>query len=355
MSLQPLAPLNSPPVNSRPTRSEVEPVGSSQRKGRAAARYQTGEGAGAGVNSSSIEADPNLERERDRENDESDGNRVSYEQGDDSDNDGDGDGDRLGQRTIDMKSLAALVADVDSRAHEARVLQQMGSNFFASLSIKPEDLSSGVKDPLMLAASLGDTIDVQMLLEEVGAREAPAAVLRPDDSGRTPLHLAALSGSPVVLKHLISSYRELSSDQLDLTLERLEEERQDSIAEVRGTSRYKGPGRDPRISAVDEWFKGAVARAHRLDQFRLELWWAKCLSSRDTSGRTPLHYAVLGRKPSALVTLLTTGFGQYSMGNTKISYEIYVVEIKLSCLLLTTFLWLVVPSLLNYFNFFNIV
>lgn len=43
----------------------------------------------------------------------------------------------------------------------------------------------------------------------------------------------------------------------------------------------------------------------RVLEFRVEIWWAKCLSTKDVDGRTPLHYCVsAGHDRSVLEALL---------------------------------------------------
>ena len=43
----------------------------------------------------------------------------------------------------------------------------------------------------------------------------------------------------------------------------------------------------------------------RVLEFRVEIWWAKCLSSKDADGRTPLHYCVsAGHDRSVLEALI---------------------------------------------------
>jgi ankyrin repeat protein len=183
-------------------------------------------------------------------------------------------------------------------------------------------LMSTCKDPLILSVSHGDVIDVEMLLEDLRVTKGSqyfAEVLNntSNDDEATALHVAAHASKGEIVKTLMECYRENSNLQLSAQLDRISDERSRSVAEIMmdASEDYgmttKLEFRDPRIVAIDDWFDEAGRRAHRVHEFRQEIWWAKCLSARDRQGRTPLHYAVLGGNMSTLEALLGSGHGHF--------------------------------------------
>jgi len=213
---------------------------------------------------------------------------------------------------------------VGEGAWSAKIDQTLDVSFLETMG-KDDGLTSLMstcKDPLILAVSHGDIIDVEMLLEDLRLTKGSqyfAEVLNntSNDDEATALHVAAHASKGEIVKTLMECYRENSNLQLIAQLDRISDERSRSVAEI-VTDASKDYGmttklefRDPRIVAIDDWFDEAGRRAHRVHEFRQEIWWAKCLSSRDRRGRTPLHYAVLGGNMSTLEALLGGGHGHF--------------------------------------------
>ena len=246
--------------------------------------------------------------------------------------------------SLDFDTLKELTFNLDDNAYEAEIEHQQHDNKgFTNALMSIGDIKkiiSEAHDVLSVAICHGDTIDVQMVLEDLGPDNAPSRILHGDEKGRTPLHYACLgtsSSSPEIIKHLLRSYKTTSMKQLVLALDKLEKERNESVAHIRLDASKHGDdsnddngriGLDPRVVAVDKWFEQAISKEHRLHQFRLEMWWTKCLSARDEEQRTPIHYAASGslatdnhgnkyvnpNQKRVLEALLTTGFGTYTQG-----------------------------------------
>ena len=246
--------------------------------------------------------------------------------------------------SLDYDTLKELTFNLDDSAYEAEIDHRKHDNKgFTNALMSIGDIKKIVgeaHDVLSVAICNGDIIDVQMVLEDLGPDDAPSRILHGDDKGRTPLHYACLgtsSSSPDIIKHLLRSYKTTSIEQLAFSLDKLEKERNESVAHIRldaskhGNDGSNDDGRiglDPRVVAVDKWFEQAIAKEHRLHQFRLEMWWTKCMSARDEEQRTPIHYAASGslgtdeygnkyvnpHQKKVLEALLTTGFGTYTQG-----------------------------------------
>jgi hypothetical protein len=99
-------------------------------------------------------------------------------------------------------------------------------------------LKKHVKDPLLKAICHEDHIDAEIILSEKGAHSSPGMLLRGDEHGRTPLHLACLASNTKVLKSIMNCYHTFTVEQLDRSLDKLSQERRESIAQVRASAGY---------------------------------------------------------------------------------------------------------------------
>lgn len=119
----------------------------------------------------------------------------------------------------------------DLRSHNATISQRVDSAFFSSMRISLKTLQSTSRDPLRMAISSRDEIDLQMILDELGPN-ATKSILSRDSEGCTALHLAALSKSPRIVAMLLNSYRIYESRVLNADLRILNEEYQQTIRKV---------------------------------------------------------------------------------------------------------------------------
>lgn len=119
----------------------------------------------------------------------------------------------------------------DLRSHNATISQRVDSAFFSSMRISLKTLQSTSRDPLRMAISSRDEIDLQMILDELGPN-ATKSILSRDSEGCTALHLAALSKSPRIVAMLLNSYRTYESRVLNADLRILNEEYQQTIRKV---------------------------------------------------------------------------------------------------------------------------
>jgi ankyrin repeat protein len=140
------------------------------------------------------------------------------------------------------------------------------------------------KDPLIIAITSRDEIDVQMILDELGPAAAGSISSR-DQYGRTALHMAALSKSPKIVSMLLGCYRIYEGRQLAVDLQKLEEEYHRTIAEImkkisntenkndrnEGESKESRRSRTSQVSSVKEWFDLEKARKMRQFEFRAEV------------------------------------------------------------------------------------
>ena len=182
------------------------------------------------------------------------------------------------------------------------------------------------------------SIDVQIILEELGPLDSVTQVYARDFYGRTPLHIAALNGCPDTVYHLLNSYRKsmYRTGVLD-NIARLEREKVVSEAELRaaliasgkytpqswdlkvkrmkalalnaGGSTSKGDttGKGniiPQLVAVQHWFDQECNRIHRAHEIRVEVYRTKNLCIKDKFGRTPLHYACASGCSAAVLEAL---------------------------------------------------
>ena len=104
------------------------------------------------------------------------------------------------------------------------------------------DISNVHKSSLLIQAIVsGSEIDVCMVLEEISITDnvdesimklKDAVLDSRDTTGRNALHIAALIGSPVVVKHLLNSYDRLNHRKLQSEVAVIEAERSQTIAEI---------------------------------------------------------------------------------------------------------------------------
>jgi Ankyrin repeat len=119
----------------------------------------------------------------------------------------------------------------DLRSHNATISQRVDSVFFSSMQISRKMLQSSSRDPLRIAISSRDEIDLQMILDELGPN-ATKSILARDSEGCTALHLAALSKSPRIVTMLLNSYRIYEGQVMTADLRILNEEYQQTIRKV---------------------------------------------------------------------------------------------------------------------------
>lgn len=192
--------------------------------------------------------------------------------------------------------------------------QNVDKAFFASLSIKkPTELAEyPINDPLIVSASTGSSIDVQMILEEMGLN-ASRNVMTRDTYGRTALHIAAMGDSSEVVQHLMETYRRSAYRKFSEELYKLEQERDKSEKEI--TRALKAAGNKyagstlrkvPQLKSVEDWFNNEVVRLQRSIEIRVEVNRAKILATKDKFGRTPIHYAASSGAPVSVMKALTT-------------------------------------------------
>jgi ankyrin repeat protein len=194
--------------------------------------------------------------------------------------------------------------------------QNVDKAFFASMSIKrsTELADYPINDPLIVSANTGSSIDVQMMLEEMGS-SATRKVTTRDTYGRTPLHIAAMGDSADVVVHLLETYRRSAYSKFSEELYQLEVQREKSESEI--TRGLKAAGniyagstmrQVPQLKSVEDWFNNEVLRLQRAIEIRVEVNRAKILATKDKFGRTPMHYAAASGAPTAVVkALLTAG------------------------------------------------
>ena len=174
-----------------------------------------------------------------------------------------GDGEDNQPRTALTLHTAAQSQEFSERANSTYQITQMDrdadADFFLSLSTtlrKEAKLAPYKRDghPLMLAAAADNkgsntgatvsSIDIQMILEELGPLESVTQVYARDYYGRTPLHLAAMNGCADTIYQLLNTYRKsmYRTAVLD-NIAKLERERSVSEAElkaalIKGASDY---------------------------------------------------------------------------------------------------------------------
>ena len=210
----------------------------------------------------------------------------------------------------ELKLSADATLDFRERANpkqfEATVSQTLDTAFFSTMKIAtvgPRHRASLVSnEPLHQAVLAGDEIDVHMILAELGSGAIGAIAAR-DADGRTALHVAALSGSARITALLLGAYRAYEGQLLEYDLLRLEGEYQKTLDDLKlkaaaahgdalATNKSLKRDIEKKTAAVDDWFEKERARRLRALEFRVEIWWAKCITAKDHEGRTPLHYCV---------------------------------------------------------------
>ena len=96
--------------------------------------------------------------------------------------------------SLDLDTLKELTFNLDDLAYEAEIEHQQHDNKgFTNALMSIGDIKkiiSEAHDVLSVAICHGDTIDVQMVLEDLGPDNAPSRILHGDRKGRTPLHYA---------------------------------------------------------------------------------------------------------------------------------------------------------------------
>ena len=220
----------------------------------------------------------------------------------------------VGEGTLEDQLNAIEVSS--PQRQKAVSSQFVDRSFFASLAIKKssELLSYPINDPLLVGANTGDSIDVQIILEEMGDAAARKINSR-DMYGRTAVHIAAMGNSPHVVKHLMETYRRSAYSKFADDLFKLEREREASEGEITRALRasgnmYAGSAlrQTPQIKSVHDWFENEVLRLQRSIEIRVEVNRAKILATKDKFGRTPVHYAAASGASEALIkALLTAG------------------------------------------------
>ena len=205
-----------------------------------------------------------------------------------------------------------------SKFINASLLQRVGKAFFQSLVVKSAfELSTyPVQDALGQAVVAEELIDLQMILDEMGA-EAHSKVAGRDKYGRTAIHLAALGNSPRIITCLLESFARQTQRQLEEDIYKLDSDRFGITTELKKTfaaasgdtaSPLSSLDKHPRVLVVQEWFQRELVRKRRQAEIRIEVWWAKLLTTKDCFGRTPLHYAVGRDAPlGVLQALITSG------------------------------------------------
>jgi ankyrin repeat protein len=166
--------------------------------------------------------------------------------------------------------------------------------------------------------------------------DSPLSLMEKDiETGMTPLHLLLLSSNVDLdnIKYLLETYRRYAEKELTKDLLKLQNERNNSIIEIKEKflkstpKTFKGRSKiqEVTLSMIEQdtqgrkiinslkvWFEREVERRKRQTEFRIEIFWQKLLSSKDNDGRTPIHYAIcLGKLASILEMLLTTGRGKF--------------------------------------------
>jgi len=255
-------------------------------------------------------------------------------------------------RTTLTLHTASQTQEFGERANSAYQITEMDRNsdadFFLSLSTtlrKEAKVAPYKRDghPLMLAAaadnkgsSAGATassVDVQMILEELGPLESVTQVYARDSYGRTPLHLAAMNGCADTVYQLLNTYRKsMYRTGVLENVARLERERATSEAELRAAlikaGKYTAQGWDlkakkmkelalqvgkpeaakgatiPQLVSLQHWFEQEVDRMQRAHEIRVEVYRTKNLCVKDKFGRTPLHYAVASGCPAGVLEAL---------------------------------------------------
>jgi len=221
----------------------------------------------------------------------------------------------------DMKLSADATMELRERANpkhfEAAVSQQLDTAFFSTMKIAtgPRHRSSLVSnEPLHQAVLAGDEIDVHMILTELGSGAVGAIAAR-DADGRTALHVAALSGSARITALLLGAYRAYEGQLLEYDLLRLDSEYRKTLDDLKakaaaapgdalGTNKTLRRDLEKKTAAVDDWFEKERTRRLRALEFRVEIWWAKCVTAKDHEGRTPLHYCVGAGAPREVLEAL---------------------------------------------------
>ena len=165
----------------------------------------------------------------------------------------------------------------NARSHEATISQAVDATFFSSMRVTSRVQETISKDPLVVAITSRDDIDVQMILDELGPAAAGSVSSR-DQQGRTALHIAALSRSPRIVALLLGCYRIYEGRQLEADLFKLEEEYNRTITEIMrkdsisNTERKESKvSRVSQCSSVREWFDLERARKMRQFEFRAEV------------------------------------------------------------------------------------
>ncbi len=217
-------------------------------------------------------------------------------------------------------------------------------------------------------------VNIEPILPHVN----PTAVLKKDDfTGMTAIHALlvmssatssaaatrnnSISGTneglskPIntLLRSLLNSYHHYTYDQLHKDFELLEEEHCKSIQYLRKTysstaavdtktkafptssslqeEKYRydpfvhvltgkeSPALAKKILAINDWFTHEKDRRIRQAEFRIELYYHQLLTTKDNSGRTLLHTAVvMGTPASTVEVLLTCGRGKFDVAHDNI-------------------------------------
>lgn len=130
-----------------------------------------------------------------------------------------------------MRHQNDCIDAADLRSYNATISQRVDSAFFSSMRISLKTLKSSNRDPLRMAISSRDEIDLQMILDELGPN-ATKSILARDSEGCTALHIAALSKSPRIVAMLLNSYRIYEGRMMNADLRILNEEYQETIRKV---------------------------------------------------------------------------------------------------------------------------
>jgi len=255
--------------------------------------------------------------------------------------------------TLHTAAQTQEFADRANRAYRITEIDRTAdSDFFLSLATnlrKEGKVAPYLRDghPLLLAAATDNkssssgatatatasSVDVQMILEELGPLEGVTQVYARDAYGRTPLHLAAMNGCADTVYQLLNTYRRsMYRTGVLENVARLERERAVSEAELRAAlikaGKYTAQGWDlkvkrmkelalqvgkpeagkgstiPQLVALQHWFEQEVDRIQRAHEIRVEVYRTKNLCIKDKFGRTPLHYAVASGCPGAVLEAL---------------------------------------------------